>query len=756
MNKKNIAIAMSGLTVLASAAPVFADDTKVETGDQGYTVVQSKYKKAVEQLQKGILDGSITEIKVFFEGTLASTIKVGSELNAADASKLLFTQVDNKLDNLGDGDYVDFLITSPGQWDKITTSKLVALKDLTGASADAIIAGTSSADGVVTNTGAASGSTETNSAGTKLAMSAIFDTAYTDSSETAVKITIKADMNDTKFGKAGETTYSTGLTFEDGSTEKIVKLGDSDIIDITKALKLTVVPGSKATVKFAEKTPSASVQPVITKLRIINAKEETIDIDASSSKTAQDLAKKYVFNKTDLNTLYKVLNGDEADTNGLIEEVSGKYQVVLYPEGKRVTTKSAAKASIADENSPVKLTLKSDKKKDLKDYVDDLRTYNNGYSNAIEVAGEDRIETAIALSQKYYNSDDENAIFRDSVDNVVLVGGNAIVDGLVASPLASEKKAPLLLTSKDKLDSSVKAEIKRVMNIKSTTGINTSKKVYLAGGVNSISKEVENELKDMGLKVTRLAGDDRYETSLKIADEVGLDNDKAFVVGGTGLADAMSIAPVASQLRNANGKMDLADGDATPIVVVDGKAKTINDDVKDFLDDSQVDIIGGENSVSKDVENAIDDATGKSPDRYSGDDRQATNAKVIKESSYYQDNLNNDKKVVNFFVAKDGSTKEDQLVDALAAAPVAANFGVTLNSDGRPVDKDGKVLTGSDNDKNKLVSPAPIVLATDSLSSDQSVSISKVLDKDNGENLVQVGKGIATSVINKLKDLLSM
>ncbi|MFR3370862.1 MAG: ATP-binding protein, partial [Clostridioides difficile] len=214
MNKKNIAIAMSGLTVLASAAPVFADDTKVETGDQGYTVVQSKYKKAVEQLQKGILDGSITEIKVFFEGTLASTIKVGSELNAADASKLLFTQVDNKLDNLGDGDYVDFLITSPGQGDKITTSKLVALKDLTGASADAIIAGTSSADGVVTNTGAASGSTETNSAGTKLAMSAIFDTAYTDSSETAVKITIKADMNDTKFGKAGETTYSTGLTFE--------------------------------------------------------------------------------------------------------------------------------------------------------------------------------------------------------------------------------------------------------------------------------------------------------------------------------------------------------------------------------------------------------------------------------------------------------------------------------------------------------------------------------------------------------------
>lgn len=154
MNKKNIAIAMSGLTVLASAAPVFAaeDMSKVETGDQGYTVVQSKYKKAVEQLQKGLLDGSITEIKIFFEGTLASTIKVGAELSAEDASKLLFTQVDNKLDNLGDGDYVDFLISSPAEGDKVTTSKLVALKNLTGGTS-AIKVATSSIIGEVENAG---------------------------------------------------------------------------------------------------------------------------------------------------------------------------------------------------------------------------------------------------------------------------------------------------------------------------------------------------------------------------------------------------------------------------------------------------------------------------------------------------------------------------------------------------------------------------------------------------------------------------
>lgn len=311
---------------------------------------------------------------------------------------------------------------------------------------------------------------------------------------------------------------------------------------------------------------------------------------------------------------------------------------------------------------------------------------------------------------------------------MVLVGSNAIVDGLVASPLAAEKKAPLLLTSKDKLDTNVKSEIKRVMNLKNTTGVNSTKKIYLAGGENSISKDVENELKDMGLKVTRLSGDDRYATSLEIADEIGLDNDKAFVVGGTGLADAMSIAPVASKL----------DGDdATPIVVVDGKAKTLSADASDFLGSAQVDIIGGENSVSKDIEKDIDDATGKSPERVSGDDRQATNAEVIKNSDYYDKG-----EVVNFFLAKDGSTKEDQLVDALSAAAVAGNFGSKFSA------------TGSTNTTD--LSSAPIVLATDSLSSDQSVAISKALGDKDGKNLVQVGKGIATSVVTKLKDLLNM
>ncbi len=726
MNKKNIAIAMSGLTVLASAAPVFAADVKAE-----YITVQKDYKDTLKKIQAGIKDGSITNLVVTYDKDKeVANYNYKGDATTADAKEIaattLYNLVDSKLDNLGDGDLVSFNIKYDAAEKFHTKDEMDALKTKLE-NKEIVKPASETTAGLVM----ADGATDSKKADKSLYAKDVikFDvvsdtigykltaTPIPDAQLATLKATYKyADNTTVKFASATE------LAATDGSAVEVAKGKE---YNATGSLVFDSANG---------KTSNINVDPLTNKgdtvVKVINAKESTIDIDSSTSTSAEDLAKKYVFDEDKLDGIYKELTSEEGYGN-LVQLVSGRYQVALYPEGKRLDTKGATDI----ENTPVKLVLKADKIKDMKDYIDDLRTYNNSYSNVVTVAGEDRIETAIELSNKYYNSDDKHAITDSATDSVVLVGSQAIVDGLVASPLASEKHAPLLLTSKDKLDSNVKSEIKRVMDLKSTSGINTSKKVYLAGGVNSISKEVENELKDMGLKVTRLSGDDRYETSLAIADEVGLDNDKAFVVGGTGLADAMSIAPVASQLKKSNGDLDVVDGDATPIVVVDGKAKTINNETEDFLNNAQVDIIGGENSVSKDVEKSIDDATGKEPNRTSGDDRQATNAEVMKETDYFEKGT-----VINYFVAKDGSTKEDQLVDALAAAPVAANFGSTY---------DGKNANGT-------VSPAPIVLATDSLSADQNVGVSKSVHDDGGKNLVQVGKGIASSVISKMKDLLDM
>ncbi|HBF4260155.1 TPA: S-layer protein SlpA [Clostridioides difficile] len=726
MNKKNIAIAMSGLTVLASAAPVFA---AVQTDDAGYTVSQKDYKKAVKQIQDGIKSGTITNIKVYFDGSEVKDLDVtpgDSEQNQKDRDQEaidFYNTVDGKLDGLGDGKYVDFEIkynsgiesyskTELTTYKNLLDNKVVAEKAVAAPAADGII--------IADESTPANGVAPAND----LKGSDVYDIKVVPAEANeggGYKLTLTAkDLSAYKYGSIGVGSFTGGKALSASSVADNLVLKKGKTLDVTGsfAFDKSATPATIGGIKTNPTSPESKD----VKVRIINAKEITIDLDASSYDSAESLAKKYVFDPDILQAIYTKVDA------GNIDRVNGKYQVEIFADGKRLNTLSATDSTIANPNSTAKVIIKADKLKDLKDYVDDLKTYNNGYSNSTNVSGDDRIETAIALSEKYYNSDDDNALFEKEVNSVVLVGSNAIVDGLVASPLAAEKKAPLLLTSKDKLDSNVKSEIKRVMNLKNTVGVNSSKKVYLAGGVNSISKDVENELKDMGLKVTRLAGDDRYATSLEIADEIGLDNDKAFVVGGTGLADAMSIAPVASKLES---------GEATPIVVVDGKAKTLSSDASDFLGNAQVDIIGGENSVSKDVEKDIDDATGKSPERVSGDDRQATNAEVIKNSDYYDKG-----RVKNFFLAKDGSTKEDQLVDALAAAAVAGNFGTKFDTN-----------TGVDISKT---SPAPIVLATDSLSSDQSVAISKALGDNDGENLVQVGKGIATSVVTKLKDLLNM
>ncbi|HEF0477470.1 TPA: S-layer protein SlpA [Clostridioides difficile] len=708
MNKKNIAIAMSGLTVLASAAPVFAN---VVTGSEGYTVSQKDYKKAVKQIQDGIKKNIITSINIYFDGTKVSTVTVAGDQKARDKIADDFNNtVEGKLDSLGDGKYVDFEISYNKGIEEYTKTELENYKKLLDNKVVIPKASGVNAGAVKEKSGFAN---EAEAADNDIKGSDLYNTTVeADTTNGGYKLSITAKtISNVKYGTIGAGNYATAKAITATGTDALVK---GKTVDISASYALKASTGNVSGLSLTDTNPGRDSVNV----RIINAKEITIDLDASSYDSAESLAKKYVFKPSTLTSIYTDIEA------GNIDRVNGKYQVEIFADGKRLNTLSAVNSTIADPDSTAKVIIKADKLKDLKDYVDDLKTYNNGYSNSTNVSGDDRIETAIALSEKYYNSDDDNALFEKEVNSVVLVGSNAIVDGLVASPLAAEKKAPLLLTSKDKLDSNVKSEIKRVMNLKNTVGVNSSKKVYLAGGVNSISKDVENELKDMGLKVTRLAGDDRYATSLEIADEIGLDNDKAFVVGGTGLADAMSIAPVASKLES---------GEATPIVVVDGKAKTLSSDASDFLGNAQVDIIGGENSVSKDVERDIDDATGKSPERVSGDDRQATNAEVIKNSDYYEKG-----KVKNFFLAKDGSTKEDQLVDALAAAAVAGNFGTKFG------------VAGGE------TSPAPIVLATDSLSSDQSVAISKALGDNDGENLVQVGKGIATSVVTKLKDLLNM
>ena len=109
------------------------------------------------------------------------------------------------------------------------------------------------------------------------------------------------------------------------------------------------------------------------------------------------------------------------------------------------------------------------------------------------IYGNDRYETAIKVSQERFNNGEASS--------VILVGKDAVVDGLAAAPLAISENAPILFADVDSLNPQTQQEIIRVL------GQNFNQKtVYIVGGESKISKNVELMLAQTGVKVERLHG----------------------------------------------------------------------------------------------------------------------------------------------------------------------------------------------------------------------------------------------------------
>jgi len=142
------------------------------------------------------------------------------------------------------------------------------------------------------------------------------------------------------------------------------------------------------------------------------------------------------------------------------------------------------------------------------------------------IMGEDRYKTAVAVSQIGWPNGAANAI---------LATGENFPDALSAAPLTHKYNAPILLTGADALNDDTTTELKRLM----------VKKVYLIGGLGAISANVENQLAKLSISTTRIAGQDRYDTSVQVAKALGASKG-AFVTTGEDFPDAISAAPLAA------------------------------------------------------------------------------------------------------------------------------------------------------------------------------------------------------------------
>ena len=336
--------------------------------------------------------------------------------------------------------------------------------------------------------------------------------------------------------------------------------------------------------------------------------------------------------------------------------------------------------------------------------------------------GANRYETAALIAREYAGLT-RNSVHEKNKDldikgkvNIVLVNGDALVDGLAAAPLAATKankvkgvetSAPVLLTYADRLPKETKAYLREVLsNI--ALGDVPNVTINLVGGESVLNKSLEKELKAIGFHgftVERFGGDNREETSLEVAKEIG--TDKAFVVGGEGEADAMSIASVAATQK-------------TPIIVA--KKGGISEDGLYEVRDRHVTIVGGKTVVTAAEEKEIR-TEAASVNRIPGANRKATNAEVIKR--YYNKSFANGVgNAQNVIVAKDGQRREIDLVDALAAANMASE------------------------------KKAPIVLATNKLSKEQEAAIKSYANDAYG--LFQVGGQVERSVVKTIAKMLNL
>jgi putative cell wall-binding protein len=235
-----------------------------------------------------------------------------------------------------------------------------------------------------------------------------------------------------------------------------------------------------------------------------------------------------------------------------------------------------------------------------------------GAISSVRIAGEDRYDTAIEASKRGWAS----------AESVILTGGEDYVDALAAAPLSRALDAPLLLTPSHTLYPGVLDELER---------LGTSY-VYILGGREAVSENIEEYLVSLGYHVERIYGGDRVNTSIEVASRLKEITDFDTVVLATGYdyPDALAAAACAAQ-------------GGQPILLTAGGS--LEFELKDAIEKwsiKKVIIAGGPAAVSPNIEEQLE-KIGLPSERIYGDDRYLTSVRI---NRYYGKSYSNGTGVV--------------------------------------------------------------------------------------------------------------
>lgn len=382
-----------------------------------------------------------------------------------------------------------------------------------------------------------------------------------------------------------EVTKAPSVKLEDAKKIAIEKLKSIKDFDETKVeSETTVVDIDKLPTKFAQ-NKGLKVSYVFeyegTKVYVDANTNELLGADKLKSDDNTQSTKQYVVSR---------INGkDRIDTSIQIAKsyIKSSEFAILANQNNFPDSLSATVLS-KKYNAPILLTdaIKADKS-----LIQEIKRLQTKYF--VKIGGEKSISNEVAIQLlpekskvKSYKGADRYATnaeiikeFND-VDTCIIASGENFADSLSIGAYATKNGYPIVLVQKNKINDVTKQALKD----------SKIKKCYIVGGENSVSKSLEKELPQV---IERIAGNDRYETSLKIADKFYKDAQGAYLASGEVFADSLAINPIAARFD-------------VPLILT--PKDKLPQKTQQYLEKSkivQVAIIGGEKTVSKEIQQEL-------------------------------------------------------------------------------------------------------------------------------------------------------
>ena len=389
------------------------------------------------------------------------------------------------------------------------------------------------------------------------------------------------------FNKIGdfEVTKKPTIKIEDAKKVAMEKLKGIKGFDETKVKsETTVVDIDKLPTKFTQ-NKGLKVSYVFeyegTKVYVDANTKELLGADKLKSNADAQIKKQYLVSR--------IYGKDRIDTSIQIAKsyIKTSEFAILANQNNFPDSLSATVLS-KKYNAPILLTdaIKADKS-----LIQEIKRLQTKYF--VKIGGEKSISNEVAKqllpekskvrsfkgADRYATNAEIIKEFKDA-DTCIIASGENFADSLSIGAFATKNGYPIVLVQKDKINDVTKQALKD----------SKIKKCYIVGGENSVSKSLEKELPKV---IERIAGNDRYETSLKIADKFYKDAQGAYLASGEVFADSLAINPIAARFD-------------VPLILT--PKDKLPQQTLEYLDNSkivQIAIIGGEKTVSKQIQQEL-------------------------------------------------------------------------------------------------------------------------------------------------------